>query len=175
MIYGSDLIQKTKNVLKQISQIEESNYLQLIENYFREVKIQSDNYYSKELEYLTDLKFGDLGSFSLIEETESESVFVQLNQEAVAVWDKFISIYNDKTLEMRDKKMAFAKIKAIFYDYVVNVPIPFDSTSGSISFDSDKCYGFYISYLNNPSQFYIYDEEDFTKNIGYKEVGAYLL
>lgn len=171
MIYGSDLIQKTKNVLKKIKEIEESNYLQLIESYFKEVKVQSDNYHSKELDLLINLKFEDLGSFSLIEETKSESVFVQLNQEAVTVWKEFISIYSNDTLDIRDKRTAFSKIKATFYDFVVNAPIPYNSKS--VSFDSEKCYGFYISYMDNPSHFYQYDEEDYTRNIGYKEVSAY--
>lgn len=173
MIYGSDLIQKTKNVLKQISEIEESNYLQLIEDYFKEVKIQSDNFNSKELDLLTNLKFEDLGNFSLIEETKSESVFVQLNEEAVKVWEAFTSIYSNDALSIREKRSAFAKIKAVFYDYVVNVPIPYGVKS--ISFDSEQCYGFYISYLDNPSQFYSYNENDYTQNIGYKAVSAYLL
>jgi len=175
LIYGDDLIQKTKNILKQVKEIEERNYLQLIESYFKEVETQSDNYYSKELELLTDLKFEDLGSFSLIEETKSESVFVQLNQEAVNVWEEFISIFNNDTLEMREKRTAFSKIKVSFYDYVVNVPIPFHAPSKSISFDSEQCHGFYISYLANPSKFYQYTPDDFTQNIGYKEVQTYLL
>lgn len=175
LIYGSDLIQKTKNVLKHIKEIEECDYLQLIESYFKEVKVQSDNYHSKELDLLINLKFEDLGSFSLIEETKSESVFVQLNQEAVLVWKEFISIYNNDTLGIREKRTAFSKIKAVFYDYVVNVPIPFNAVSNTILFDSDKCHGFYISFLDNPSQFYQYNKNDFTQNIGYKEVKAYSL
>ncbi|WP_181305986.1 CRISPR-associated helicase Cas3' [Rufibacter sp. XAAS-G3-1] len=173
LIYGSDLIQKTKNVLKQVKEIDECNYLQLIESYFKEVKTQSDNYHSKELEFLTNLQFEDLGNFSLIEETKSESVFIQLNQEAVTAWEKFISIYSNESLDIREKRTAFSKIKAVFYDYVVNVPIPYGLKS--ILFDSEQCFGFYISYSNNPSQYYQYDEDDYTRNIGYKEVGAYVL
>jgi CRISPR-associated endonuclease/helicase Cas3 len=173
MIYGSDLIQKTKNVLKKISEIEESNYLQLIESYFKEVKVQSDNYYSKELGFLTNLQFEDLGNFSLIEETDSESVFVQLNEEAVSVWNEFTTIYSDDSLDIREKRAAFSEIKASFYDYVVNIPIAYGAKS--VSFDSEKLHGFYISYLANPSQFYQYDKEDYTKNIGYKEVSTYTL
>lgn len=173
MIYGNDLIQKTKNVLKAVEEIHENDYLQLIENYFKEVKIQSDSFHSKELDMLVNLQFEDLGSFSLIEETESESVFVQLNKEAVTVWNKFISIYSNDTLDIREKKTVFSKIKASFYDYVVNVPIPYGAKS--VSFDSEISYGFYVSYLDNPSQFYQYNEDDYKMNIGYKEVSAYIL
>jgi CRISPR-associated endonuclease/helicase Cas3 len=125
------------------------------------------------LELLTNLKFEDLGQFSLIEETKSESVFVQLNQQAVQVWNEFNSIYSSDAFDIREKRSAFSKIKGEFYDYVVNVPIPYDKKS--INFDSEPCHGFYISYLNNPSLFYIYNAEDFAKNIGYKEVSAYSL
>ncbi|CAN5289534.1 CRISPR-associated helicase/endonuclease Cas3 [soil metagenome] len=175
LIYGSDLIQKTKNVLKHIKEIDECDYLQLIENYFKEVKIQSDNFYSKELEFLTNLQFEDLGNFSLIEETKSESVFVQLTQEAVLVWEEFNRIYSNNSLNIREKRTAFSNIKGLFYDYVVNVPIPFNAPSKSIAFDSVQCLGFYISYFDNPSKYYQYDEDDYSRNIGYKEVSAYTL
>lgn len=173
MIYGSDLIQKTKNVLKDIQEIDESNYLKLIESYFKEVKVQSDNYHSKELDMLINLKFEDLGNFSLIAETDSESVFVQLNDEAASVWQEFVSIYSNEAIEIREKRTSFSKIKAVFYDYVINVPIPYGSKS--IAFDSEKIFGFYISYLKNPSQYYQYDPDDATQNIGYKEVKSYTL
>ncbi len=69
MIYGAALIKKTKNVLKEISVIEEKNYLQIIEAYFKEVKIQADNFKSKELQYLNKLQFKNIGEFKLIEES----------------------------------------------------------------------------------------------------------
>ncbi len=173
LIYGSDLIQKTKNVLKGIKEIDECDYLQLIEKYFKEVKIQSDSYRSKELESLANLQFEDLGNFSLIAETKSESVFVQLNQEAVSVWEEFYSIYNDQNIDIRGKRIAFSKIKSVFYDYVINVPIPYGEKS--IAFDSEQCLSFYISYFDNPSKYYQFDEDDFSRNIGYKELSAYTL
>lgn len=173
LIYGSDLIQKTKNVLKEIKEIDECDYLQLIENYFKEVKIQSDNYHSKELEFLTNLQFEDLGNFSLIAETKSESVFVQLNQEAISVWEEFHSIYSDHTLDVRGKRRSFSKIKSVFYDYVINVPIPYGEKS--IAFDSEQCFSFYISHFDYPSKYYQFDEGDYSRNIGYKEISAYTL
>lgn len=173
LIYGSDLIQKTKNVLKGIKEIDECDYLQLIENYFKEVKVQSDNFHSKELEFLTNLKFEDLGNFSLIAETKSESVFVQLNQKAVSAWKEFYSIHSNDALDVREKRRAFSKIKSVFYDYVVNVPIPFGEKS--IAFDSEQFSSFYISYFDNPSKYYQFDKDDFTRNIGYKELSAYTL
>lgn len=173
LIYGSDLIQKTKNVLKEIKEIDECDYLQLIENYFKEVRIQSENYHSKELELLTDLHFEDLGNFSLIQETKSESIFVQLNQEAVSVWEEFYNIYHDQALDLRGKRNAFSKIKSVFYDYVVNVPIPYGEKS--IAFDSEKCFNFYISRFDNPSKYYQYDEGNSSQNIGYKELSTYTL
>lgn len=168
IIYGADLIQKTKNVLKNIDKIEEKNYLQLIENYFLEVRKQSDNLAPTHLKAMTELRFKDLGEFSFIEEQDTESVFVQLNETAKNIWEKYVAISKDQNITKYDKKHEFAKIKSVFYDYVINVP----KNKVGIDFDSEKQFNFYVSPLHQPSQYYIYDVNDFTKNTGYQDKKA---
>jgi len=171
LIYGVDLIKKTKNVLKGSSEIEESAYLELIKSYFKEVRKQSDNTLSVYLEAMLKLEFEKVGQFALIKESKTESVFFQINETDVEDWNKFDDIYNNTNFNSRKKKQAFSKIKSKFYDFVINVPIPYGTNS--IAFDNDsKPHGFYLSTLENPSKCYKYDSDDFTQNTGYEEVNV---
>jgi CRISPR-associated endonuclease/helicase Cas3 len=164
MIYGHDLLRKTENVLKDFHSVEEKDYLKLIEAYFKEVRKQSDKTTNKLLEAMQKLNF-TLVDFELIENRRTESVYIQLNNEAKKIWEQFTQIYSNEDLNPWEKKEKFSVIKSKFYDYVINVPIPWGEEH--INFDSEKQYNFYLSELENPSQYYEYSETDFTKNVGY--------
>jgi len=164
-IYGSDLILKTKNIFQGISEINENKYLSLIEKYFQEVKIQSKNVSSIELKALLNLDFKKLGEFQYIEDRKTESIFIQINTDAKNVWYKFEKIYLNDELSVFDKREQFAKIKSLFYDFVINIPIPYNKQE--INFDSEKINNFYLSRLDKPSIFYNYDKNNFRKNTGY--------
>lgn len=170
IVYGADLIQKTKNVLQHIDVISEDAYLPLIEKYFHEVRKQSDNYFCKYLDGIYGINFKDVGEFSLIEERKAESVFLQLNEDAKDVWEQYITIYQHPSTSIFQKRQAFSKIKSRFYDFVINVPVPRDKKS--IDFDGVQVFGFYLSHVEQPSRFYHYDEQDFTQNTGYEEVNT---
>lgn len=167
-VYGTALLLKTRNVLKNIDKIEENDYLHLIEEYFKEIRKHSDSRIDKNLEHIESLAFADLGEFSLIKERKSESIFVQLNEDAKKVWEEFVQIYTDSTTNIFEKRLEFAKIKARFYEYVVNVPL--SDKLKRIAFDSEKCFGFYLVELGKSSSFYSYSPIDFLQNTGYKEV-----
>lgn len=164
-VYGADLILKTKNVFREISEIEESDYLRLIELYFKEVRKQSDSRVNKDLEYIEQLAFKDLGDFSLIEERQTDSLFVQVNKNAAEVWKEYCAIYNNPGLSIFDKRLEFGKIKAKFYDFVVNVPLP--APDLPIDFDSQKVLGFYLVELGVSTPFYPYSDTDLLRNTGY--------
>jgi CRISPR-associated endonuclease/helicase Cas3 len=169
MIYGADLILKTKNILKGLSYVEESDYLSLIESYFKEVKRQSDGSVSTYYTAIQKLQFAEVGKFSLIEqEYESESIFIQLNSDAVEAWEGYVRIYANNDLSIFEKRMAFAEIKSTFYDFVISVPLK--RGEKQISFDREKTFGFYVSYLNNPSAYYSYDFDNISYNTGYQEI-----
>jgi CRISPR-associated endonuclease/helicase Cas3 len=168
MVYGTDLLLKTQNVLKEITEIEESHYLQLIEAYFREIRKHSDSRINENLEYIEKLAFASLGQFSLIEERFTESLFVQLNEQAKRIWDQYCQIYCSKDTSVFEKRLAFGKIKSKFYDFTVNVPIP--RGEKEIAFDSQPQLGFRLVELGRPSDFYAYSDTDFLQNTGYKEI-----
>ncbi len=163
-IYGSDLLLKTANVLKDFEVVEEKDYIQLIEKYFVEVRKQSDQTSNKLLTAIKKLNFGQV-DFELIENRKSESVFIQLNTYAKKIWEKYLEIYNNKNLTSWERKAKFSEIKSVFYDFVINVPIPWNETA--INFDSEKINNFYVSNLENPSRFYSYSKNNFKINTGY--------
>lgn len=163
-IYGSDLILKTKNVLTDFFEIEETDYLQLIDRYFKEVRKQSDETSSNLLNAILGLRFAEV-DLKLIEERKAESVFIQLNKEAKAVWEQFVELYSTEGLTPWELKARFAVFKSTFYDYVINVPVQYGETR--IDFDSAKEFGFYVSQLDYPSSFYNYNEQNSAFNTGY--------
>lgn len=168
MVYGNALLLKSKNVLNGIEEIEEMNYLSLIESYFNEIRKHSDSYSSTYLEHIQSLQFYKLGQFSLIEERLTESLFVQINQNAKAIWETYIDIYADISTSIFEKRLKFGRIKAQFYDFVVNIPPP--KGEKTISFDRQKVHGFYLVEYAHPSPFYPYSEENHLLNIGYQDI-----
>jgi uncharacterized membrane protein len=81
--------------------------LHLIKNYFIKIRKQSDSRLSEYLENIAKLEFAKLGQFSLIEESKTESVFLQLNPKAVKVWNQFDEIYSNESLDSRSKSKLF--------------------------------------------------------------------
>lgn len=163
-IYGSDLILKTKIVLSNFKVLEEKDYLLLIDHYFMEVRKQSDETTSDLLSAILNLQFAQI-DLKYIEERQCESVFVQLNEEAKSLWEKYIELYEKNDLTPWERKAKFSKFKSRFYDYVINVPIPYGESQ--INFDSESKYGFYLSELDNPSLFYSYTSNNNLVNTGY--------
>lgn len=163
-VYGSDLLIKTENVLKSFSEVEERDYIQLIENYFLEVRKQSDNTSQPLLNAIKNLDFS-LVDFELIENRKTESIYIQLNERAKTIWEEYIAMCKTENLKPWEREAVFSKIKTEFYDFVINVPIPFDSKM--IDFDSGKQFNFYLSELECPSQNYNYSTDDYSLNLGY--------
>ncbi|MBN2664460.1 MAG: CRISPR-associated helicase Cas3' [Bacteroidales bacterium] len=163
-VYGNDLLIKTENVLKEFNEIEEKDYIHLIEKYFIEVRKQSDNTSQPILNAMKNLEFSKV-DFELIENRKTEGIFIQLNERAKEIWEKYVEIYSKKNLKPWERDAEFSLIKSEFYDYIINVPVPWNSKQ--IIFDTEKQYNFYVSDYEYPSKNYSYSEDDFTKNTGY--------
>ncbi|MEL6676621.1 MAG: CRISPR-associated helicase Cas3' [Bacteroidota bacterium] len=165
-LYGSELLQKTRLVLADSQACPETGYLDLIQAYFQEVQKQASSIHSSVLEHLLRLEFEQLGEFEFIQERKTESVFIQLNEQAQAVWEQYKALFQREDLTPWQKRSQFRRFKASFYDYVINVPIPWDQQT--IDFDGEKEMGFYVSYLEQPSGFYSYYPTDYQLNTGYE-------
>jgi CRISPR-associated endonuclease/helicase Cas3 len=148
---------------KYDKEIYEKDFLSLIKEYFKKVYVDlGSKTVHKVLKTLLQFEFKNNAKWQLIENIEHKSLYVLLNDEAKKIWEQYIDIYNSD-LDQFKKRENFSKIKPTFYNYVVNVPIPFGSNN--ISIDSQEKAGFY---LVDPeySNFYEYDERDFSKNLG---------
>ncbi|MFN2262050.1 MAG: helicase-related protein [Psychroflexus sp.] len=161
-IYGADLIKKTENVLKDYDTIDEKEYLQLIQKYFEQVNDLSVYSENKYLKSLLALNFEETGDFQLIEDTKAESIFVGLNENAKEVWRRFLEIKQDEELDIFEKKKAFASIKAEFYDYVLNINIPYDKEDIGLPFE--PIFGFYYIDIDSQEKPIYNCNPDFTKN-----------
>jgi CRISPR-associated endonuclease/helicase Cas3 len=165
-LYGKELMLKTELVLRNKQIIEEKEYLPIIAEYFEQVKDLS-NYSDKGLlNDLLELNFEQTGQFKLIEEIDSESLFVALNDEAKEVWNEFVKLHEDRRLSSFERKRFFTKIKSKFYDYVINIPIQYGKKS--LELPSEPFHGFYLwEYDDLNFSIYKYDSKNLSKNEGY--------
>ncbi len=155
---------KTGNILKGMDCVEEEEYLVLIEKYFKKLNEESTSFVSKELENLTALKFKCLGEFKFIEERKKVLVYVQINEEAIALWEQYVAIYSDPSKKIYEKRMAFAKIKAAFYNYVINVS---EKNAKKVFQDKEPVLHFYLLSNKKLMPYYQYQKEDYRFNLGF--------
>jgi CRISPR-associated endonuclease/helicase Cas3 len=127
-IYENFIINKSKNIFRdRNTEIEESEFLKLSEDYFNIINSgKSDDYSENILKDVETLRFGELSKFKLIEEHFYKiDVFVEVDDEAKEVWNKYQSIVSDRTIPPLERKKEFLKIKKQFYDYVIAIPEKF--------------------------------------------------
>ena len=143
-IYGDYLIEKTKEVL--------SNYyttcdpLQLSSVYYQKVRAgKSDLESDKLLNTICQLDYQGLENFRLIEDQDSVSVYVEINQEAKDIWLKYVALMDESSgLQAKEK---FLQIRQSFYNYVINVP------EGNVK-NLGLTKGFYLIPENRLNEFY---------------------
>ena len=117
----------SEKILKNRNPIKESEFLDLIEEYFIEAskRMYSDTSLIKSIEKLNfnDTKDNNpISSFKLIENDDyyKKDVFIEFDETANEVWQKFINLKQIKDTFKR--KTEFLKFKKDFYDYVISVP-----------------------------------------------------
>lgn len=128
-IYDPVLLDIVNNIFGKKTEIPESEFLQLIDDYFQQAKKRSASE-TKLIDSLYKLYFYDkipdmnkkipISNFKLIEEDFFKiDIFVEIDEDASKVRDKFCEIKNIKDPLKRKKE--FLKIKNQFYDYVISV------------------------------------------------------
>jgi len=126
-IYDPILNDISEKILKNRNLIKESEFLDLIEEYFIEAsqRMYSDTNLIKSIDTLNfnDMKDNNpISSFKLIENDDyyKKDVFIEFDDNAKEVWQKFINLKQIKDTFKR--KTEFLKFKNFFYDYVISVP-----------------------------------------------------
>lgn len=164
-VYGADLLQKTLKVLTGFTLIPERDFLGRIEAYFAEVRQFADADEHPIFEALQQLEYGTVGEFRLIEERETESIFVELDEAAASVWQRYCALMDDQELSPMKRKKQFRRFRNQFYDYVINVALPFGESQ--INMDLSKERGYYHVELNSHTWHYSYDPDNPAKCEGY--------
>lgn len=151
-IYSGFLIDKTKEVLKGVKTIPENQFLNLNNQYFKNVKgAQSNDNSNNLLGYLSNLRFETLQKdFHLIENGyEKMGVFIELDADAKNIWQKYQFIC--KMNNPLKRKNEFLTIKKQFYEYVISVSI--DKAKPLLDEDTG------IGYVSNDELELWYDKE----------------
>jgi CRISPR-associated endonuclease/helicase Cas3 len=176
LIYGVELINVSKNIITNFVPavgLEELHYLTLIGEYFKSLKGFSENLECPILNAVEALNFKDIGDFSLISENKDMvSIFLLLNEDAQRVWQTYKEIRR-KNIPSYEKKKEFGLIKAVFYDFVINVPVK-EKERINI-FNKEPEFGFYVWDPEMDDQFYSYSPTNFRLNTGFQKKASAVL
>jgi CRISPR-associated endonuclease/helicase Cas3 len=117
-IYGNFLIEKSREVLHHTGGADMSR---LAREYYSEVsKGASDVKSNNLLQGISELDYETLRDFKLIADQPTVSVYVEADEEASRIWNKYTEIQTSSETGLR-RKEEFLKIRADFYSYVINV------------------------------------------------------
>ena len=134
-IYGNVSIEKTKEILSSSGG---NSFRELSDLYYRKLDVVRNRTYEKNiLNGICSLNYDVLDDFKIIEETPGGSVFVELDDKAALVYQKYAEIWRKDTKERGQKMREFLKIRSDFYQYVINVSEPYLAQLG------DAAYGIY--------------------------------
>jgi len=122
-IYGEILPYITINVFKRVPTINEQNILDVINNYYEKV-LDSCNVMSEYLNYIKNLAYDNLSNFSLIREEPKVSIFIEIDDEAAGILERFReTLDNFTSAEMHnlfEYKAELRKLRAHLEEYIVN-------------------------------------------------------
>jgi len=125
-IYGKSALSmiETRETLGNRDSISETEFLQNMDAYYRELKNKlADDESERNLDYMQNMRFADLyRSFKLIEDAEynRRDVFIEFDDNAREVWKRYIALSSER--DPIKRKNRFLEFRKDFYDYVISVP-----------------------------------------------------
>lgn len=127
-IYDATLLDITEKILSNRKEIKESEFLQLIEEYYLKTKQFVSQDTSKNLlQAISRLKYDSedhtdsIESFKLIDDDYNKiDVFIELDVDAHNIWQEYLGLKN--VSNVFERKKLFDAIKADFYQYVISIP-----------------------------------------------------
>ncbi|MDK2821811.1 MAG: CRISPR-associated endonuclease/helicase Cas3 [Clostridia bacterium] len=121
MVYGSFLIEKTKQILKNKTSIEEIEYQNLSQQYFQLIKEEhSEDPSEAILRAMEQLAFAKVNDeFQIIPYDNRIPLFIEYDEKAKNLWEKYEEI---KCIDnVYERKKTFLKIKSDFLQYVISI------------------------------------------------------
>ncbi len=127
-IYDPVLLDITRAMLADTTEIPESSFPDLINRYYQEVQQRKSQDEStqllealKKLRYDTDEDEPAVAKFALIpDEPNKYDVFIEQNDDAASIWQQFTNLKDN--LDPFKRRRGFQEIKARFYQYLISVP-----------------------------------------------------
>ena len=128
-IYDYLLLDITKKILSGRRSIEERNFLDVINTYYKEVVDKKSSDTSRDfidaicsLKYTGEDEKKSIEDFKLIEEEYQKiDIFIEQNEEAERLWGRYCDLKEIKSII--ERRIEFSRIKAAFYKYVISVPL----------------------------------------------------
>jgi len=147
-IYGNYLIDKSRDVLRASHGLDPFH---LAQEYYLAVQTGSTDRKSQDLlRAMGELDYKKLQEeFKLIDDQPSFSVYVEVDEKASQIWDRYVRVWESERGGF-ERKEEFLKIRQDFYNYVINVSAR--ETSGLV-----QSKGFYRISRNEIGV--LYDEE----------------
>jgi CRISPR-associated endonuclease/helicase Cas3 len=129
-IYGKILPYITISIFRRKPIIKEQNILDIINDYYNKV-LDLCNFESEYLKHIKFLNYNELSGFSLIEEEPKLSIFIEVDNEAVKVLERFRealkefrkALESSRSIEMDELfeyKAKLRRLRANLEDYIVN-------------------------------------------------------
>ncbi|MDI6618632.1 MAG: CRISPR-associated helicase Cas3' [Clostridiales bacterium] len=126
-VYDNVLLNITNKILNKYDSIDESELLNIVQEYYYEVSNSTSQDEAREiLDAIYKLKYdSDDGTcvtkFALIKNSYYKvDTFIELNKEASELWQKYINLKNIKNLF--ERRNLFYNFKADFYKYTISIP-----------------------------------------------------
>jgi len=146
----------SREILEEIEEIKESDFLRLVNEYFVKLKEVKSFEKSEELyNALISLRFFEkneksVSDFKIIEKKGLiYPVFIEKDKEAKEIWKEFTEIINNPSLDRWEKKKELLRIKRKFEDYIVNVRVrEKDTNVFNLIFEKDLGYIPYEKKMN---------------------------
>ncbi len=120
-IYDPTLIDSTYRVLKNLESISENDFYEKVIDYYENLlKSISNDTSNRFIEYILRLDYDKIGEFQLInDDIQKVDVFVEINEEASEVWERYIQIVQIEDRFTRRKQLK--QIRNSLNQFIISV------------------------------------------------------
>ncbi|NLZ52788.1 MAG: CRISPR-associated helicase Cas3', partial [Thermoanaerobacteraceae bacterium] len=152
-IYDDVLLDITEKILKKHECIKEEDFLNIIDNYYKDMQEKMASDKSRELlSAVYKMKYDSadeaicINDFKLIDNSYPKiDVFIEIDDDAKKVWQDYLRIKEIKNLF--ERRLEFSRIKVDFYKHTVAIPTTVENLPPEVA-------GFRYVNINSLEEFY---------------------